>query len=169
MSYYCGVDPGLVSGATAAIDHHGNFIGAFFIEHQDKRILPIVFKNSLLKLIDPKEGAEIAIENVHSMPGQGIASTARFMRAVGVIEAVCELTHYPVHMVAPQTWKKYWHLTSNKDESLDVARMIWPEAPLKRKKDHGVAEALLIADYWRQVHQGVKREKNTISNPVNAS
>ena len=74
---YCGIDPGLVSGAVAAIDHHGHFIGSFFIEHQDKRILPIVFKNSLLRLIDPKEGAEIAVENVHSMPGQGIASTDR--------------------------------------------------------------------------------------------
>jgi hypothetical protein len=37
--------------------------------------------------------------------------------------------------------------------------MMWPEAPLKRKKDHGVAEALLIADYWRQIHTGFKREK----------
>jgi crossover junction endodeoxyribonuclease RuvC len=156
---YAGVDPGLVSGATAAIDHHGNFIGSFMIEHQDKRILPIVFKNSLLKLVDPKEGAQICIESVHSMPGQGIASTARFMRAVGVIEAVCELTRYPVHFVSPQAWKKYWGLSSNKDESLDVARMMWPEAPLKRKKDHGVAEALLIADYWRQLHTGVRREK----------
>lgn len=159
MTIYCGVDPGLVSGAVGALDHHGNYIEAWFIEHQDKRILPIVFKNALLKAIDPKEGAQICIESVHSMPGQGIASTARFMRAVGVIEAVCELTRYPVHFVSPQAWKKYWGLTSNKDESLDVARMMWPEAPLKRKKDHGVAEALLIADYWRQLHTGFKREK----------
>jgi crossover junction endodeoxyribonuclease RuvC len=114
----------------------------------------MVFKNMLLKAIDPREGAEICIEQVHSMPGQGVASTFQFGRAVGVISAICELTNYPVHMVTPQKWKKYFSLTSSKDESLDMARMFWPEAPLKRKKDGNLAEALLIAEYWRSQIKG---------------
>ena len=97
------------------------------------------------------------LERVASRPGQGVGSVFSFGDTYGAIRGVLGALNIPTYTIAPQTWKKYWHLTSNKDESLDVARMIWPEAPLKRKKDHGGAEALLIADYWRQVHQGVKR------------
>jgi hypothetical protein len=32
--------------------------------------------------------------------------------------------------------------------------MFWPEAPLKRKKDHNLADALLIGEYWRSQIMG---------------
>jgi hypothetical protein len=83
------------------------------------------------------------MEQVHSMPNQGVSSTFAFGRAVGVISAVCELTRYPVHLVTPQKWKKHFHLSSDKNESLDMARYLWPEAKLKLKKDINKAEALL--------------------------
>jgi hypothetical protein len=38
------------------------------------------------------------MEQVHSMPNQGVSSTFSFGRAVGVISAVCQLTRYPVHL-----------------------------------------------------------------------
>ena len=50
-------------------------------------------------------------------------------------------------------WKGYFGI-SDKDDSLDMARMFWPEAPLKRKKDNNLAEALLIAEYWRSQLMG---------------
>ena len=80
--------------------------------------------------------------------------------AVGVITAVCTLTNYPLHMVSPQKWKKHFHLSSDKNEALDVARMLWPTAPLKRKKDINIAESLLIAEYWRDMINGKTREKS---------
>lgn len=154
MTIWLGVDPGVVSGAVGALDPNGDYLDSFNIEHQDKHVLPMVFKNMILRLVDPKEGAEICCELVHSMPGQGVSSTFAFGRAVGVITAVCTLTNYPLHMVSPQKWKKYFQLTSNKDDALDMARMYWPDAPLKRKKDIGVAESLLIAEYWRSQIMG---------------
>ena len=93
---YIGVDPGSVSGALGALDNHGNYLEAFDIEHKDKHILALVFKSRILSIVDPREGAEICMENVHSMPGQGVASVWNFGRAVGVISAVCELTRYPI-------------------------------------------------------------------------
>jgi hypothetical protein len=81
-----------------------------------------------------------------------------FARAVGAITAICELTNYPCHMVRPQVWKKFYHI-HDKDDSLDIARMFWPEAPLKRKKDNNLAEALLIGDYWRQQIMGFRDDK----------
>lgn len=159
MTIWLGVDPGVVSGAVGALDPNGDYLDSFNIEHQDKHVLPMVFKNMLLRLCDPKEGAEICCELVHSMPGQGVSSTFAFGRAVGVITAVCTLTNYPLHMVAPQRWKKYFQLTSNKDDALDMARMYWPDAPLKRKKDIGIAESLLIAEYWRSQIMGKRVTK----------
>jgi len=89
---YIGIDPGAVSGALGAVDHDGNYLSAFDIEHKDKHILALVFKSRILSIVDPKEGAEICMEQVHSMPNQGVSSTFAFGRAVGVISAVCELT-----------------------------------------------------------------------------
>ena len=92
MTVFIGIDPGSVSGAVGALHSNGDYLDSFMIEHQDKHILPMVFKNMILRVIDPKEGAEICCELVHSMPNQGVASTFQFGRAVGVITAVCELT-----------------------------------------------------------------------------
>jgi Holliday junction resolvasome RuvABC endonuclease subunit len=149
----------MASGAIGAVDDYGNFSACFDIEHQDKHILALVFKSRLLSIIDPKEGAQICMEQVHSMPNQGLASTWNFARAVGVISAVCELTRYPVHLVTPQKWKKHFHLTADKNESLDMARYLWPEAKLKLKKDINKAEALLIAEYLRHTINGIEAKK----------
>ena len=150
---YIGIDAGSVSGALGAIDHDSNYVESFMIDHKDKHILALVFKSRILSIVDPREGAQICMEAVHAMPQQGISSTWNFARAVGVISAVCELTNYPFHLVSPQKWKGYFGLKADKNEALDLARQLFPKAPLKLKKDINRAEALLIARYWRdQVH-----------------
>ena len=163
MTMFLGIDPGATSGALGALDHYGNYVDAFDIEHRDKHILALVFKSRILSIVDAKEGAEICMEQVHSMPGQGVASTWTFARAVGVISAVCELTRYPVHLVTPQKWKKHYHLSANKDESLDMARYLWPEAKLKFKKHTNKAEALLIAEYLRHCIVGLPKKAQNVS------
>jgi crossover junction endodeoxyribonuclease RuvC len=151
---YIGIDPGSVNGALGAISHDGMYIDSFNIEHQDKHIRALVFKSRILSIVDVKEGAEICMEQVHSMPNQGVSSTFSFGRAVGVISAVCELTNYPFHLVSPQKWKKHFGLTADKNEALEKARELFPKArgTLKLKKDIHKAEALLIAEYWRQAN-----------------
>jgi len=149
---YIGIDTGVANGALGAIDHNGEYIDSFMIDHKDKHILALVFKSRILSLVDPKIGAEICMEQVHAMPKQGISSTWNFARAVGVISAVCELTNYPFSLVSPQKWKGYFGLTADKNEALDLARKLFPAAKLKLKKDINRAEALLIAEYWRQAN-----------------
>jgi crossover junction endodeoxyribonuclease RuvC len=151
---YIGIDAGSVNGALGAINHNGEYVDSFMIEHKDKHICALVFKSRILSVVDPKEGAQICMEQVHAMPKQGISSTWNFARAVGVISAVCELTNYPFHLVSPQKWKKHFSLTADKNEALDLARKLFPKAPLKLKKDINRAEALLIAEYWRQQING---------------
>ena len=149
---YLGIDTGVANGALGAINHNGEYIDSFMIDHKDKHILALVFKSRILSIVDPREGAEICMEQVHSMPNQGVSSTFAFGRAVGVISAVCELTNYPFHLVSPQKWKKHFGLTADKNEALALARKLFPKAPLKLKKDINRAEALLIAEYWRQAN-----------------
>lgn len=92
----------------------------------------------------------ITIEQVGVMPGQGISSTGRFMRAAGAIETVGLLMAKKVIFVRPQAWKKAMAVTADKETSLNLARQLFPAASLLRKKDHGRAEALLIAEYSRR-------------------
>lgn len=157
MTVYIGVDPASATGAVGVLNNVGDFVECFMIEHQDKHIRAMVLKNALLRAIDPKEGGEIAIEMLYARPGQSASAMWTFARAVGAITAICELTNYPCHMVRPQVWKAYFGI-SDKDDSLDMARMFWPEAPLKRKKDNNLAEALLIAEYWRSQLQGKRND-----------
>ena len=152
---YIGLDPGLISGAWAAIDHNGDYVGCGDIPNDDGRVQPRLLKIALQEAIAKgRDGCEIIIEQVGCMPGQGIASTSKFMRATGCIEAVASLLLYPVHMVTPQCWKKHIGLIkAPKSASLDTARSKWPTAPLKLAKHHGRAEALLMALYGMETLQ----------------
>lgn len=155
MTTYIGLDPGLLSGAWAAINHNGDFVACGDIPHADGRVQPRALKMALQDAIrGDKDGCEIIIEQVGGMPGQGIASTSKFMRATGCIEAVASLMLYPVHFVTPQCWKKHHSLIkAPKAASLAMARAMWPAAPLKLAKHHGRAEALLMAFYGLETLQ----------------
>lgn len=150
MTVHLGVDPGAVSGAWGLVDHHGGFLACGDIPNKDGRVNTRQLWAELSQAID-KRDCVIWCESVFSRPGQGSASSFKFARAAGAIEAVCERFLYPWQLITPQAWKKHHALSSNKDESSVLARRLFPEAAahLKRKKDHGRAEALLIAEYGR--------------------
>ena len=93
----------------------------------------------------------ICIESVGVRPGQGIASSGKFMRSAGAIEAVSAICSDRVEYVLPQAWKKEMGLGKDKEKSLEMARQLFPDAMLNLKKHHGKAEALLIAEYARRV------------------
>lgn len=143
---FVGLDPGSSSGAWAAIDHNGLYIGCGDLPTVDGRIDAV----ELMRLVWHDIPTHMAVEDVHTMPGQGIASSGKFMRAAGSIEAVAALAGDRVVLVRPQVWKKYHGLIGKeKVASLELARSFWPEAPLKLKKDHNKADALLMAMWLR--------------------
>ncbi|CAB4198308.1 Crossover junction endodeoxyribonuclease RuvC [uncultured Caudovirales phage] len=149
MTIYIGIDPGLVSGAYAAIDHNGAFLACGDIANNGDRIHPRMLKIALQEIIrNNGNDAEFVIESVFVRPGQGMSSTGKFMRACGAIETVVDLLLYPYEMVTPQAWKKHHGLIgTDKKASLALARTMWPTAPLKLVKHHGRADALLMAGY----------------------
>jgi crossover junction endodeoxyribonuclease RuvC len=87
------------------------------------------------------------IEKVGSRPGEGSVSSFRFGYGVGLWVGICAALAIPVVFVSPAKWKKQLGLGKDKELSLILARELFPGVSLKRKKDDGRAEALLIG-YW---------------------
>ena len=95
------------------------------------------------------------VEQAQAMPKQGVSSTFKTGYGYGVIIGVLASLGIPYETVIPSVWKRAMGLQGkDKDASRALARCYWPEAPLSRVKDHGRAEALLIAEYGRRKHEG---------------
>jgi crossover junction endodeoxyribonuclease RuvC len=88
------------------------------------------------------------LERAQAMPKQGASSGFKYGRAVGAIEAAITLCAIPLTIVEPSIWKKFHSLyAADKESSRQRALQLFPAAHalLARKKDHGLAEAALIA------------------------
>lgn len=162
MSLKCfiGVDPGL-TGAIAVIDDQGAVLGLLDMPVREIRgVKTATVKNEvdagalhrwLLPLTAGRD-ALASIERVGSRPGQGLASTFSLGDSFGAARAVLSCCSRSVLDIKPQEWKKSLSVTDDKSTSLELARRLFPTAErmLKRKRDHGRAEALLIAEFLRK-------------------
>lgn len=98
----------------------------------------------------------VTIEKVGAMPKQGVTSVFTFGYGFGVWIGVLAALEIPYQLVTPQSWKKLLMSgePKEKDASRIVARRMWPdqtEESLSRKKDHGRADAALLAEYGRRI------------------
>jgi hypothetical protein len=90
------------------------------------------------------------LERVGARPGDGGTSAFRFGEGFGKVKSVLEVMCIPFVMPVPAQWKRYYGLIGKeKDESRQLALKRFPCAAhrLQRKKDHGRAEAALLALY----------------------
>ena len=97
------------------------------------------------------------VENVHSMPGQGVASTFKFGVSKGIILGALGAFNIQAVLVAPAVWKGQMNLTSDKKLSLDRAKKLFPDMArhFSRVKDADRAEAALMAYFVaHMVHRG---------------
>ncbi len=149
-----GVDPGL-SGAIAILAD-GIFVDVIDMPTagRGKAARQVVncaaLAAALREHLAAHPGASVmaAVELVGSMPKQGLSSTFRFGESCGAVAGVLAALRIPVVRPAPQTWKRMFGLIgSEKDASRGVAIDRFPDAPLARKRDHGRADALLLASW----------------------
>ncbi len=142
-----GIDPGL-TGAIAAIAPHGN------IDFHDTPILSVGKKNTynpaamaaiLRQYQNSHTSLLVGIEKVHSMPGQGVASTFCFGEGYGVWLGILAALNISHELITPQAWKKSMMdgQAKDKDASRLVALRLFPEVgeQLKLKRHHGRADA----------------------------
>lgn len=152
---YIGIDPG-ITGAVAIIDGQE-------IEFHDTPVIRAEGKSR----IDSLRCAEILcdlslirgtviIERVHAMPKQGVTSMFTFGYGAGIWEGILAALKIRYQFATPQAWKKIMMAGEPKgQDSRLVARRLYPvqcEEALSRKKDHGRADALLLAEYGRRMN-----------------
>jgi crossover junction endodeoxyribonuclease RuvC len=88
------------------------------------------------------------IERAQAMPKQGASSGFKYGRSVGSLEAMIACCEIPMTIIEPTAWKKFHQLRGgDKEAGRQRALQLFPAAHalLARKKDHGRADAALIA------------------------
>lgn len=159
---YVGIDPGM-SGAMAVITNEDIFGKEVFIFDYGGGDL-----EALKEVCTANEGIKIValLENVHTMPKQGVVSQGKMMKNLGEWVGRLDALSISYSFVTPKTWQdkmfkdqpKIWKTVKGKKKldtkamSLKVARQLFPEmvSKLLRKKDADRADALLIAEYCRR-------------------
>lgn len=144
MKTYIGIDPGK-SGALALLTEDGQCTVVPFNESAYTAILKAASGPSSV----------CCLEKVGAMPGQGVVSMFNFGHNLGYIEGLLQAFDIPYQLVPPQTWKKEFCVTSDKNTSIEVCRKLFPHVSLlptsrSRKPSDGMAEAMLMAEYARR-------------------
>ncbi len=140
MKVRIGIDPG-VSGAMAVSIDGEVSVYPFSRDLADE----------LLNIMTLAGGAFAVLEAVHSMPGQGVASTFKFGKNAGWWEGVLDYAKIPYLLVRPQEWQRGLGLPKEKNKSQhkrnlkDVAGRMFPA----HKPTLKTCDALLILNYCR--------------------
>ena len=150
---YIGIDPGL-TGAVAAIDGSSGFMAVWDMPTIGQGRGKTLDAEQLVYELDSLNlgalSAIAIIERVASRPAQGVASTFKFGYGAGVIEGILAALPIRYRFVTPRQWKAHLGLIGcDKHASRDKAASVFPAAAdqLRRAKDHGRAEAILLAAY----------------------
>lgn len=147
------IDPGL-SGGVGVVTDHGGYVAAYpmptKMKSATKRELDAAGLCEIMKkhVSFDRSTCTIVLERQRPFPGQGVSSMFSLGDSVGVIRGICASQELTLVYAEPQTWKKWYRLKKDKEQSRGLAIDLYPMAPLSRKKDEGVAEALLIARWY---------------------
>ena len=146
-----GIDPGLNGGL--AIIQSGprpTILGAYEIPVVGEKAKRRISVHEVLQILRswPQGIAHAFVERAQAMPEQGASSGFIYGRAVGALEAAVEAFGIPITIIEPTAWKKASDLVkADKEASRQRAIQLFPGSAgyFPRKKDHGLAEAALIA------------------------
>ena len=146
---FVGIDPG-ATGCAALVHDHGHDL----FDWPGDPALVVPRLADWLARFDVRLAA---LEKVGAMPGQGVVSMFTFGKNVGTWHGILAALSIPYVSPRPQDWQKgLVDRKAGKDTkaaSLATARRLFPGADLGRKKDHGRADALLLA--WWARRQGI--------------
>jgi crossover junction endodeoxyribonuclease RuvC len=152
MTTILGVDPGICGGLSILfIDANGaapQLIDAIDIPVTGVGAKERVDLLAIRDWIATHRPQHAFIERAQAMPKQGASSGFKYGRAVGAIEAAIACCAVPLTIIEPAIWKKFHQLRGgDKEAGRQRALQLFPSAHalLARKKDHGRAEAALIA------------------------
>ena len=167
MTLVLGVDPG-IHGGLALVEINDGAAPAL-LEAIDIPTVGVKAKEridvlALRTWVMARQPQHAFIERTQAMPKQGSSSGFKYGRATGAIEAVIACCEVPITVVEPAVWKKAHHLRGgDKEGARQRALELFPSAHalIARKKDHGAAEACLLALYGAQTVLRIKPDVET--------
>jgi len=139
MMIYLGVDPG-ASGAVAAIDDLGHVVRVVKNCGTERDTFEAFIGYETSELI-------AVIEQVHSMPEQGVASSFKFGQSYGFLRGCLIGAGIRFSEVTPRQWQMAMKCLTKGDKNVSKARaqQLFP----REKITHATADALLLAEYCR--------------------
>lgn len=149
MSVYIGLDPG--KKGAMAIMGYSNTTGERYV----MKIIPFD-PQEYIKTLKQFNGATVCIEQVHSLPREGVKSVWSFGQTYGWLLGVLDAVGLSYQTVPPNLWKKDFSLLrTEKKQSIEVCKRLFPGIELKRtdrcrNDDDNMADAALICEYARR-------------------
>jgi len=143
---FLGVDPGK-SGAIAAIDEAGRFVGCVKLKETEQDIWTWVLKTCGVG--NGSAGHFAALERVSAMPRQGVASTFKFGQSYGFCRGMLTANRISFEEVSPVKWMTVMRCRTGGDKNITkaAAQRMFPAV----KITHANADALLLAEYARRL------------------
>ena len=151
-----GIDPGLDGGIAILDGSHIELLETIPTQTKSGFIKRQVDAQKLSNILRVYPDIVCYLEGVASRPGQGVASVFSFGDTYGAIRGVLGALNIPVYTVTPSKWKKALSVSS-KEDSLKAIKDLYPLMKM-RKKDHNLAEAILIALYGKGIRENVKND-----------
>jgi crossover junction endodeoxyribonuclease RuvC len=153
-----GIDPGLSGGIAIISGSQIELLETIPTEKKTGFIKRQVDAQKLSNILRVYPDLVCYLEKVASRPGQGVGSVFSFGDTYGTIRGVLGALNIPTYHVSPQRWKKELKISS-KEDSLKASFDLFSGLKFK-KKDHNIAEALLIAYY------GQKEREKDVKNDI---
>src|SRR5690606_16712716 len=149
-----GIDPGLSGAVVTLIDGEpGPMLDMPVVQVGDWREVDAAVMAAWIRNVRAQHpGADFAacVEKVSARPGDGGTSAFRFGEGYGQIKAVLGVLGIPYSRAIPASWKRHMGLIGTEKDAarlLAIRRFPGAEPMLRRKKDGGRADALLLALY----------------------
>lgn len=148
-----GIDPGF-TGAIAIVEAKNGYCDVKDVydmplkDDDDRPLVDCVKLKNMLNI-----GAKfLVVEKAQSSPQMGVTSSFRYGEGYGMICGVALTLGIRTIPVVPAVWKKHMHLDFTKDKSRVMAEKLFPHQSVLfiKKKDHGRAEAALLALFGYQ-------------------
>jgi crossover junction endodeoxyribonuclease RuvC len=149
-----GIDPGL-SGALAFMNDNGSLqIFDMPTIKAGAKGRNFINDDEVARIIDAQNGISCSIKHafvelVGVRPGEGGVGAFSFGKGCGILQGVLAANFVPRTYVTPVKWKKALGVPKEKDGARARASQLMPQHShlWTRVKDHGRAEAALIAYY----------------------
>ncbi len=138
-----GIDPG--KGGGIALLRSAKSIDASVFKMPETEMDTYTLLSSL-----PPEIDMVYLERVGPMPKQGVTSVFTFGYGYGVLVGILTALKLPITFVSPVKWQRHLGCLSGGDKNVTKrkAQQLFPTI----KVTHAFADALLIAEYGRQVN-----------------